>query len=142
MSTPLVFLPALFLFLNVYAEFFLAQPGLSMAVAHASSGGGSSASNNIALEPFLVNLADPGGRRYLKVKLTLELDHDKNFKKAEKSLPAIRDAIIMTLSSKKFVDLSTLDGKQNLRQEILVKMATIVGDKIIAGVYYNEFIIQ
>jgi len=55
---------------------------------------------NMPLEPFLVNLADKESRRYLKLKVELEVDNEKSLKELEKSLPRIRDALILLLSSK------------------------------------------
>ena len=51
------------------------------------------------LEPFLVNLADKESRRYLKLKLALEVDSEESQKELEKFLPHIRDGLILLLSS-------------------------------------------
>ncbi len=45
----------------------------------------------ISLKTFIVNLADPGGRRYLKVKLDLELTNREVEKELRARLPEVRE---------------------------------------------------
>ena len=94
------------------------------------------------LEPFLVNLADREARRYLKVKVELEVDQEKSVKELEKFLPPIRDALILLLSSKTYTDISSVAGKHQLKQDIMQKLASIPGGAHIKGVYFTEFVAQ
>jgi len=96
----------------------------------------------MALEPFLVNLADKENRRYLKLKVELEVDNEKTAKDLEKSLPRIRDTLILLLSSKTYLDLSTLEGKQQLKQEIKKKVTALPGGKHVSDVFFTEFVSQ
>ena len=50
------------------------------------------------LDTFIVNLDGEGGRRYLKVKMTLEVDGRKKGK-LDKQLHKVRDAILILLTS-------------------------------------------
>ncbi len=99
------------------------------------------------LEPFVVNLADTDRKRYLKVVMQLELENDKKVaKKLEKELqdklPVIRDAIITLLSSKKSEDISTPQGKINLKKQIIDTLnSKLVSGKIV-NVYFTEFVIS
>ncbi len=94
------------------------------------------------LEPFLVNLADRDTRRYLKLKVELELDQEKSSKELEKSLPHIRDALILLLSSKAYADISTAEGKGQLKNDILQRLAAIPGGRKVKHVYFTEFVAQ
>jgi flagellar FliL protein len=96
----------------------------------------------MSLEPFLVNLADKDVRRYLKVKVELEVDNEKASKQLEKSLPRIRDTLIMLLSSKTYQDISTSEGKLLLKQEIMKQLAAMPNGKKISGAYFTEFVAQ
>lgn len=96
----------------------------------------------ISLEPFLVNLADPGGRRYLKIKIELEALNKETVDEIEKSMPKIRDAIILLLCSKTYAELASPAGKQRLRQEILAKLRTLPGGPQVMGAYFTEFVSQ
>lgn len=64
-----------------------------------------------------VNLSDPGGRRYLKLGMEVEVNADVSAEiKAQGA--RIRDAIIMLLAGKTFNDISTPDGKVLLKAEV------------------------
>ncbi|MBM4284337.1 MAG: flagellar basal body protein FliL [Deltaproteobacteria bacterium] len=94
------------------------------------------------LDPFLVNLADKDARRYLKLKLELEVDSEKSIKELEKSLPRIRDALILLLSTKTYAELATAEGKLQLKGEILQRLTKMPGGQKIIGAYFTEFIAQ
>lgn len=94
------------------------------------------------LEPFLVNLADREARRYLKIKVELEVDQEKTAGELKKSLPLIRDALILLLSSKTYADISTAEGKGHLKSEILQRLAALPGGRKVTNVYFTEFVAQ
>jgi flagellar FliL protein len=96
----------------------------------------------MGLEPFLVNLADKDARRYLKVKIDLEVDNEKVAKELEKSMPRIRDQLIFLLSSKSYQDIATPDGKHQLKKEILERLAATPHGKKISGAFFTEFVAQ
>lgn len=94
------------------------------------------------LDPFLVNLADKETRRYLKLKLELEMDSEGSQKELEKFQPHIRDSLILLLSSKTYLDLSTMEGKQQLKEEIKKRVSTLPGGKKVSNVFFTEFVAQ
>lgn len=96
----------------------------------------------LTLEPFLVNLADKETRRYLKLKVELEVENEKALKNLEKSLPRLRDAFIMHLSSKTYLDLATLEGKQQLKQELKQRVAALPGGQKVSDLFFTEFVAQ
>jgi flagellar FliL protein len=104
----------------------------------------------VSMETFIVNLADPGGNRYLRVTMDLELagkPGDKSAGKAAgdeitKRMPQIRDAILMILSTKRYADISTPEGKTALREEILNAVNGLLASSQISRIYFKEFVIQ
>ena len=94
------------------------------------------------LEPFLVNLADKESRRYLKLKVDLEVDSEETVKELEKVLPRIRDALILLLSSKTYLDLSTMEGKQRLKKEIKRRVSALPDGKKVSDVFFTQFVAQ
>jgi flagellar FliL protein len=96
----------------------------------------------MSLEPFLVNLADKDSRRYLKVKIDLEVENEKAVKELEKSMPRIRDQLIFLLSSKSYQDISTPEGKLQLKKEVMARLGTLPMGKKISGAYFTEFVAQ
>jgi flagellar FliL protein len=120
--------------------FLTDDPGEASALqpAEVQQAGGAT----MVLEPFLVNLADLETRRYLKIKMEVEVEGEKVIKELEKSVPRIRDALILLLASKTYSDLGTADGKLRLKEEILQQLAKVPGGKKIRNVFFTEFVAQ
>jgi flagellar FliL protein len=59
-----------------------------------------------------------------------------------KRMPQIRDAILMILSTKRFADISTPEGKSALREEILSAANGLLASSQITRIYFKEFVIQ
>ena len=95
----------------------------------------------VQMEPFIVNLADPGGKRYLKLTLVLEADNEQVKQKLETRLPKIRDSILLLLTSKTYKDVATVAGKLRLRNEILQIVNRALGGGV-HSVYFTDFVIQ
>jgi len=100
----------------------------------------------VSMDTFIVNLADPGGNRYLRVTMDLELAGKTAGKTAgdelAKRMPQIRDAILMILSTKRYADISTPEGKTALREEILNAVNGLLASSQISRIYFKEFVIQ
>lgn len=95
-----------------------------------------------SLDTFLVNLADPNGKRYLKVKMDLELSEDKMILELDKRLPQLRDTILTTLCSKTYEEIGTLEGKMQLRMEIMARLNQHLKTGKVKNLYFTEFIVQ
>ena len=94
------------------------------------------------MDTFLVNLADAGGRRYLKTTMKLELSNPLALPEIEKRNPEIRDAILMILAGKEYEDIASTGGKASLKQEIMMEMNRILKQGQVTEVYYTDFIVQ
>lgn len=92
------------------------------------------------MEPFLVNLADPGQLRYLKV--TLHVETHQRGEEFEKRLPQSRDSVLTILSSKNSKDIMTSEGKNALREEIKEKLNHLLMETKVRNIYFTEFVIQ
>lgn len=108
--------------------------------AKGGHGGKEAPSNLVALPAFVVNLADPNARRYLKVVLSVEVVSNPELLEANQA--KIRDALLMLLSSKTSQDLSTLEGKIMLRKDIVDRINQAIGQAKVARVYFTDFVIQ
>lgn len=94
------------------------------------------------LDSFIVNLADPGGKRYLNIRIILELD-DKEFAGSLKRRePQIRDKILMILPTKTFKEIQSVEGKNSLRTTIIAELNNIVQEGKITNLYFQEFVVQ
>ena len=96
----------------------------------------------LSMETFVVNLADPGGKRYLRVTIALEID-DKDFiAEAKDNVPKMRDKVLLILPAKKFKDIRTSSGKDSLRKEIIAQLNPLLDKCKITNLYFQEFVIQ
>lgn len=94
------------------------------------------------METLIVNLADQGGKRYLRVSMELELSSPEVVEEIEKRMPQLRDAILMILPTRQYADISTTAGKISLRDEILAKMNSHLKTGSINTIYFTEFVVQ
>ncbi|MGV1099943.1 flagellar basal body-associated FliL family protein [Thiovibrio sp. JS02] len=96
----------------------------------------------LALEPFVVNLADPKGKRYLKVKIEIELEDPLALDKATKVTPKLRDMVIVMLTSLGFEEVMTPEGKIRVRDELLERFNQIMRPDRVKNIYFTEFVVQ
>ena len=100
------------------------------------------------LDTLIVNLADQGGKRYLRVTMEFEMKPAENIEvnevmdEVEKRLPQIRDTILMILPTKQYADISTTPGKLALRDEIMGKLNAFLKKGQISTIYFTEFVVQ
>jgi len=94
------------------------------------------------LQPFIVNLLDEEGRRYLKVTMDLALDSKETIQEVEDKMASIRDTIIMILTNKGFKDVCNISGKAKLREEIKRGINNVLESGNVIDVYFSEFVIQ
>lgn len=112
----------------------------------------------------IINLAEPGGRRYIRIGVVLEFvppEEDPEAKPAAEGegeavnpaidafttevnakLPMINDTVITLLSSKSFEQLYTTEGKEVLRLEIMEKIQSLMPHDELLGVYFTEFVVE
>jgi flagellar protein FliL len=95
-----------------------------------------------SLDSFIVNLAGGRSKNYLKTRMELELDSENTSVEMNKRLPQVRDTILTMLSSKTNEDISTLEGKLQLRAEIISTLNQLLKAGKIKNVYFTDFIIQ
>ncbi len=95
-----------------------------------------------SLDTFIVNLADKGGTRYLRVTMDLELGNSDLEDELHKRLPQVRDSLLMILPNKRFEDISTVQGKTALRNEMLEALNGYLGQGKITNIYFKEFVVQ
>jgi flagellar FliL protein len=94
------------------------------------------------MKTYIVNLVDPRGKRYLKTKIELELNNEALSEEIERRLPQLRDSVLTTLSGKSYEDVSTLEGKYQLRAEIVALLNQYLQSGQITNLYFTEFIVQ
>ena len=94
------------------------------------------------MDPFIANLSDEDGHRYLKATLQVEFFDSIVPPEFHRRLPQSRDMLLTLFSSKTFADVRTPQGKAVLREEIVNRLNTILNEDAVKAVYYTEFIVQ
>ncbi len=94
----------------------------------------------VPMETFLVNLAQSRGRKLAKINLEFEVSNDAVKEEIEKVKPKIRDMVIMLISEKSLVEVSSKEGKDKLREEIRTQVNLFLNKGQIKNVFFTEFI--
>lgn len=98
-----------------------------------------------AFEPFLVNLADEGGQRFLKTTISLVVETPEEALHIEETpviIAHVRSAIIEVLTLQKAPALVTPDGKAALKQAIKERTSPLMPEKKVLDVLFSEFVVQ
>lgn len=128
------------------------KPAVKKKSSHGASGQGDEAGGETHDEgppstkylfknPFSVNLMDRGGRRYLQCTLQLDTTSPLIVETIEEEIAPLRDTIIMLLSSKTMAEVSSMEGKLKLKQEITMRAELILGTGAIKRVNFTDFAI-
>lgn len=100
----------------------------------------------VSLETFTVNLQPDPAEQFLQVDLTLQLADEQEAELVKLHMPEVRNRLLMLLTSKKSADISSMDGKKALSQEIAtqLKQPFSAGVKLqrAPGVFFTSFVIQ
>lgn len=96
----------------------------------------------IAMDPFVVNLDEPGTSRYLKLTIQLELISAESEAVITKNKQLIRDAILSHLSGLKHADTLGAAAKEKLRDAIMERITKIVGPNHARRMFFQEFVVQ
>ena len=94
----------------------------------------------VKMEPFIANLTDK--RRYVKITLEVEVVDKAYEEKVVAKTPNLRDAIIILLSSKSSETLGTIEGKLQLKDEILVRLNQVMEKEVFKNIYFTDFVMQ
>jgi flagellar basal body-associated protein FliL len=103
--------------------------------------------STLVLETFVVNLdsnsAGSGQRAYLRVGVTLGLGHPLPRNRPE-AIPTalVRDTILAVLATAKPEELLKLEGKRQLKDELLKALQERVPQLAVENVYFTEFLVQ
>ncbi|MBN2427690.1 MAG: flagellar basal body-associated FliL family protein [Deltaproteobacteria bacterium] len=94
------------------------------------------------IDSFIVNILDEEGTHYLKAAVTLEVDTPFTLDEINKRMPQIRDAILLQVGNKTFRELADLEGKLQLRAELISRLNEILETGEIKKIYFTDFVVQ
>ncbi|HEX8957157.1 MAG TPA: flagellar basal body-associated protein FliL [Burkholderiaceae bacterium] len=101
----------------------------------------------VTLEPFTVNLQTENGTdQFLQVALTLQVPNAEQEEKVKNFMPQVRSRLLLLLSSKKASELTSVDGKKKLTDEIIATVNQPFAEKgepqQVSAVFFTSFVIQ
>jgi flagellar protein FliL len=99
----------------------------------------------VPFEPFMVNLADGGGNRFLKVTLQLVLADAASADSVQGApvvVSRIRSEILELLTQQQAAVLVTPEGKAALKTAIGERLAPVLEGGKVIDVLFSEFIVQ
>lgn len=100
------------------------------------------AGNMVELESFIVNILDEKGARYLKAAITLDVDHEETVQEVTERMAQIKDAILLLVGNKTYNDLADLQGKLQLRVELISRLNEILKTGRVRKIYFTDFVVQ
>jgi flagellar FliL protein len=96
--------------------------------------------------PFVVNFEGDGRVRFLQITAEAMTRHQEVVELVQKHMPVIRNNLVLLFSSQTYENLSTLDGKENLRAAALEELQKILeeetGEPGVEALYFTSFVMQ
>jgi flagellar protein FliL len=99
----------------------------------------------VSFEPFVANLADEGGTRFLRTSLKLVVAGAETAKEVEESAverAQLQSAILEVLTVQTAEQLVTPEGKAALKKQVLAKAGHVLHNAKVTDVLFTEFVVQ
>ena len=96
----------------------------------------------VNIDSFIVNISDDQESRYLKATITVEVDGEEASMEVNQRMPQIKDAILLLIGNKTFHELNDLQGKIQLRAELINKINSILLKGKVKRIYFTDFVVQ
>ncbi|QHE88104.1 flagellar basal body-associated FliL family protein [Hydrogenophaga sp. BPS33] len=81
----------------------------------------------LPLENMVINLADPGGNRFIQLGLTLQLQDAVTETAVKSYLPSIRSQVLVLISQRTTEELLVVAGKEKLANDIIATISKEMG---------------
>ncbi|GAB6076230.1 flagellar basal body-associated FliL family protein [Desulfurobacterium crinifex] len=89
------------------------------------------------LEPIVINLSDG---HYIRIAIALGYTGKESELKSK--LPAINDILITTVGAMSSKELISPEGKELLKENLLLKINSVLSGVQVRNIFYREFIVQ
>jgi len=91
------------------------------------------------LEPFLVNINTQQGSKFLQAQIELELADPALEDEISRKKAALRDAVIVLLTSRNYTQLREANGLKNLRSDLVKSLNSLLSTGKVKEVYFTQF---
>jgi len=96
--------------------------------------------------PFVLNFEGKSKAKYMQVGLVSMTRSQKAVDTIKKHMPAIRNELTFLLSSQKYIEMVTPEGKEQLREEIIETINTVIkqhgAGSGVQKIYFTSFVMQ
>ena len=96
----------------------------------------------VSIDSFIVNIMDDQESRYLKAKITIEVDGEEASMELTQRMAQVKDSILLLLGGKTFDEINDLQGKIQLRAELINKINSILLKGKVKRIYFTDFVVQ
>ena len=100
----------------------------------------------VTLETFTVNLQPDPDEKFLQLDLSMQVANPEVAELIKLQMPAVRNRLLMLLTSKKASDISTMEGKKQLSDEIVAEVkkpfSKDAKPQDVSAVFFTSFVIQ
>jgi flagellar FliL protein len=101
----------------------------------------------LPMDQFTVNLqSDSGTDQFLQVAFTLQVADQEQVELIKTYMPLVRSRLLLLLSSKKASEISGVEGKKKLSEEIIAQVKQPFlpqgAPQAVTGVFFTSFVIQ
>jgi len=96
----------------------------------------------VTIDSFIVNIMDDQESRYLKAAITMEVDGEEAAMELSQRMPQVKDAVLLLVGNKTFDELNDLQGKIQLRAELINKINSILLKGKVKRIYFTDFVVQ
>ena len=99
----------------------------------------------VSFEPFVANLADEGGSRFLRASLKLVVAGAEAAREIEESdveVAQLQSAILEVLTVQTAEHLVTPEGKAALKKQVIEKADHVLHNAKVTDVLFTEFVVQ
>jgi flagellar protein FliL len=97
--------------------------------------------------PFVVNFEAKGVMRFLQVSVQVMTRDAETAELVKQHDPKLRNDLLLLFGSQTYETISTLEGKEHLRNEALQTVAKVIDDeggegKTVEQLYFTSFVMQ
>lgn len=96
----------------------------------------------VNIEEFIVNIISGDTAHYVKASLTVELTNEEVKIEVENRMPQMRDTILLLIGNKTYEELQDLQGKKQLKAELMSKINSFLQTGKVKSIYFTNFVVQ
>ena len=99
----------------------------------------------LPLKQFVMSFDHNGDIRYLQLSIQVMSYQQDAIDKVAANMPAVRNSLIMLFSSQNYDSLQSIKGKEQLREEVMDAINTVVrlkGKVVVNDVFFTDFVLQ